>query len=195
MSWKEHLQQVFECLNEANLKLKLSKCQFFKKHLHYLGHFTSEQSIQPLPGKISAIDKLKDPINIYEIHHCLVLAGYYRKLVPLFVDITKHLNKLFKKHAKFQWSLQYQDAFVYLRKVLCKEHIFQYPNMDNPYTLLPEANQYAYSGVLTQTIAIPDDLRTIAYTSGSFSNMQQRGTATEKETFAVYQSVLKFDLY
>ena len=38
-SWKEHLQHletVFSYLKTANLKIELSKCQFFKWHLHYL---------------------------------------------------------------------------------------------------------------------------------------------------------------
>ena len=55
---KEHLQHlkvVFQHLKDANLKVKLSKCQFFKKHLNYLGHLISEQSIQPLPEKVAAI--------------------------------------------------------------------------------------------------------------------------------------------
>ena len=44
MSWKKHLQHlemVLKHLKEANLKFKLSKCQFFKKHLHCLGHLVS----------------------------------------------------------------------------------------------------------------------------------------------------------
>ena len=40
-SEEEHLQQIsniFEKLHKAGLKLKLSKCPFFKKELQYLGH-------------------------------------------------------------------------------------------------------------------------------------------------------------
>ena len=47
-SWKEnlqHLEAVFKHLKKENLKIKLSKCQFFKKHLQYLGHLISEQDI------------------------------------------------------------------------------------------------------------------------------------------------------
>ena len=33
-----HLNEVFERFQKAGLKIKLSKCQFFKTHLHYLGH-------------------------------------------------------------------------------------------------------------------------------------------------------------
>ena len=55
----QHLQQVFVCLREGNLKIKLRKCQFFQKHLHYLGHLISEWGIQPLPEKVLAMEKLK----------------------------------------------------------------------------------------------------------------------------------------
>ena len=41
----------------------------------------------------------------------------------------------------------------------------------------------------------PDDLSPIACTSGSFSNMQQGWSSTEEEVFAIYQSVLRIDLY
>ena len=51
------------------------------------------------------------------------------------------------------------------------------------------------ASILTQAVNDPSDLRPIAYSSGSFSNMQQRLSATEIEAFAVYQSILKFISY
>ena len=44
-----HLNEVFEKIQKASLKIKLSKCQFFKTHLHYLGHRISANSVGPLP--------------------------------------------------------------------------------------------------------------------------------------------------
>ena len=46
--------------------------------------------------------------------------------------------------------------------------------MEKPYTLFPDASHFAYSGVLTQAVDSPEDLRPIAYTSGLFSYTQQR---------------------
>ena len=37
----DHIESIFHHLQDAKLKLKLSKCNFFKKHLHYLGHLVS----------------------------------------------------------------------------------------------------------------------------------------------------------
>ena len=155
-TWKGHLQQVFEHLKEANLKIKLCKCQFFKKHLHYLDHLISEQGIRLLPKM------LKEPGNIDKLHHFLGLIHYYRKFIPLFADVTKPLNELFRKDNKSQWSLQCWAAFEYLKKALCKEPILQYPNTYKMYTLFINAIQYAYSGVLSRAVESLDNLRPIA---------------------------------
>ena len=72
--------------------------------------------------------------------------------------------------------------------------ILLYPRTEN-HTLFTDASNYAYSGVLTQAVDGPDDSSPIAYTSGSFSDMHQKWSATEKETFAIHHYVLKFDLH
>ena len=35
----KHIQLVFEKLQEAVIKLKMSKCEFFKSEIEYLGHW------------------------------------------------------------------------------------------------------------------------------------------------------------
>ena len=42
----QHLEEIFERLKKAGLKLKLQKCSFFKKHIQYLGHLISDKGIQ-----------------------------------------------------------------------------------------------------------------------------------------------------
>ena len=45
----KHIKIIFKKLKKAGLKLKESKCDFFKKEIHYLGHLISGNRIQPLP--------------------------------------------------------------------------------------------------------------------------------------------------
>ena len=45
----QHLEEIFDRLKKAGLKLKLQKCSFFKKHIQYLGHLISDEGIQSLP--------------------------------------------------------------------------------------------------------------------------------------------------
>ena len=80
----QHLEEIFECLRKAGLKLKLQKCSSFKKHIQYLGHLISDEGIQPLPEKLESIAKMPVPQNLKQVKQFLGLVGYYRKFVPCF---------------------------------------------------------------------------------------------------------------
>ena len=51
----KHIEIIFQKLKEAGLKLKESKCDFFQKEIHYLGHLISDQGLYPLPEKLDTI--------------------------------------------------------------------------------------------------------------------------------------------
>ena len=55
----EILDNGFKHLLKAWLKIKLSKCSFFKEQIHYLSHLVSGLSILQLYYKIEALVKLK----------------------------------------------------------------------------------------------------------------------------------------
>ena len=72
----QHLEEIFECLRKAGLKLKLKKCCFFKKHIQYLGHTISDKGIQPLPEKLESIAKMPTPENAKQVKQFFGLVGY-----------------------------------------------------------------------------------------------------------------------
>ena len=88
----EHLETVFSQLREAGLKMKHSKCDFFKSEIHYLGHLISPEGISPLPNKLDCIKHIPAPKNTKEIKQFLDLTGYYRKFVPRFADISRPMT-------------------------------------------------------------------------------------------------------
>ena len=59
-----HLSTVFEKFQKAGLNIKLSKCQFLKTHLHYLGHRISANGLEPLPEKLEVIKNLAPTRNV-----------------------------------------------------------------------------------------------------------------------------------
>ena len=99
-----HLNIVYEKFQKAGLKIKLSKCQFFKGHFHYLGHRIPGNGLEPLPEKLEAIRNLAPAKNIEEACHILGLLGYYMSFVPAFVNITLPITSLLKKNTPFVWS-------------------------------------------------------------------------------------------
>ena len=51
----ERLEAVFQKIGKAGLKLKPSKCEFFKSRITYLGHIVLKEGIATDPKKIKAI--------------------------------------------------------------------------------------------------------------------------------------------
>jgi hypothetical protein len=48
---EQHLRMVLQVLREHQLYAKLSKCSFYQRQIHYLGHIISEEGIVVDPGK------------------------------------------------------------------------------------------------------------------------------------------------
>ena len=116
----QHLNAVFEKFKAAGLKIKLSKCQFFKTQLHYLGHKIAD-GLEPLPEKLEVIKNLAPTKKVDKAHQILGLLGYYRSFTPAFGDITTPITNLLKKNTPFVWSKQCQDALDYLKEFFCNK--------------------------------------------------------------------------
>ena len=107
----KHIEVIFQKLREAGLKLKKSKCDFFKQEIHYLGHLISDKGIYPLPEKLDTICNMSKPKNPKEIKQFLGLCGYYRKFVPCFADILRPLAKLMGHEVKWNWCIKCDLSF------------------------------------------------------------------------------------
>jgi len=51
----DHIRLILECLKKHEVKIKLSKCEFYKIELEFLGHVISRRGISPQMKKIDAI--------------------------------------------------------------------------------------------------------------------------------------------
>ena len=59
-SFKEHIERLealFSRLNQQGLKLKGTKCEFFKRSVKYLGHVVSQNGVETDPEKIEVLAK------------------------------------------------------------------------------------------------------------------------------------------
>ena len=197
----EHLEIIFSHLREAGLKMKRSKCDFFKSEIHYLGHLISPEGISPLPNKLDSMKHMPAPNSAKEIKQFLGLTGYHRKFVPRFADISRPLTTLTKKDAKFKWTSVCQKSFELLKEALCGEPVLKYADTSKPYTLYTDASKYGWAGVLTQPHIMTIDGKStttdhpVAFVSGLFRGSQLNWAALMKEAFAIYMSIKKLLFY
>ena len=88
------LRAVFEKLQQAGLKLKPSKCEFFRQKLTYLGHVVSKDGIQTDSKKVEAIFKWPAPTNMMEVRSFLGFTNYYHGFIKKYAQVAKALYEL-----------------------------------------------------------------------------------------------------
>ena len=90
----KRLEAVFRKLSKADLKLKQSKCEFFKSEITYLGHIVSNEGIATDPKKIKEIQLWPRPETVTQVHKFTGLTNYYRKFIHNYAKVTKTLHQL-----------------------------------------------------------------------------------------------------
>ena len=88
------LEGVFEKLAQAGLKLKPSKCEFFKARLKYLGHIDSLEGIATNPAKIETIQKWPVPKTVTDVRSFTGFTNYYCKFIKGYAKIARPLHEL-----------------------------------------------------------------------------------------------------
>lgn len=73
----DHLQEVFLCLINKNLKLKPRNYSFFRTQLKFLGHIILTEGNRPIPAEIEPIAELQPPTNILDVQFVLSMEGCY----------------------------------------------------------------------------------------------------------------------
>ena len=80
---------------------KLSKCSFYQKQIHYLGHIISKDGIPVDFGKIEAIREWSAPKNLTEDRSFVGLVGYYMRFIEGFSKFAHPITSFQRKGVKF----------------------------------------------------------------------------------------------
>ena len=204
---EEHLKRleaVFQKLCAAGLKLKPSKCFFFKEEIEYLGHVVSGKGISTNPKKIEAVSKWPTPRTVYDVRSFLGFVGYYRRFIKNFSRITKPIREVItglenqsKRAAKktyIEWTDAADTAFEHLKAMCVSTPILAYPNYQLPFTLHTDSSTDGLGAVLYQKQ--DGKMRVIAYASRSVSKAEANYPAHKLEFLALKWAVCeKFHEY
>ena len=82
-----------------------------------------------------------------------------------------------------------------LKRIFCSNPILQFPDPNKDYILYTDASKNAYSGVLCQQQDDGNDIRPVAYFSGTFTAENKSWCATEKEVYAILKNIQRFNYY
>ncbi|KAK3755142.1 hypothetical protein QZH41_020562, partial [Actinostola sp. cb2023] len=187
----ERLEAVFTRLHQFGLKLKPSKCTFFRDRVKYLGHIISENGIETDPDKIEALRTWPVPDCFDELRSFLGFSGFYRKFVQNYAKMVKPLTDLAagmmkpKKKgndsdSQWEWSEDCQRAFQETVAALSSPPVLMYPNFTLPFICSTDASQEGLGATLSQK---QDDgtERVIAYASRALRKSERNYPAHKLE--------------
>ena len=195
-TWEQHVKDVatvLQKLREHKLYAKLSKCEFGKKRVEFLGHFVSEEGVAMDPAKIKAITEWKPPTNITDLRAFLGLANYYRRYIQGFSQITLPLTQMLKKGAKVEMGEGEMGAFESLKQALSSAPVLTIADPNLPYRMVTDASDYATGAILLQDQG--KGWQPIAYKSRKLQPAEVRRTIYEKEMLAILHALKAWRCY
>ena len=190
----QNLDSVFKRLKEAGLRLKPSKCAFFRKEVKYLGHVISCQGVATDPEKVEKVATWPPPTSRREVQQFIGFANYYRRFIKDFAQVARPLHRLTERTSPFVWNNECQESFDQLRKRLCSAPVLAYPDFQRPFILDTDASDTGIGGVLSQV----DDQgreRVIAYGSRLLTKPERKYCVTRRELLAVVTFVRQYRPY
>jgi hypothetical protein len=151
-----HLKTLFERAKEANLKLKLGKCEFFTRRLEFLAHIVSAKGIEPSP-------RLTEAIKVFEIDAQLTvkqkkkkllswvcLGSFMRKFIKNFADLTNPLMELTNEGTPWVWGPACQVVLDTLEEKLTFHPVLAHPQFDKKFIIATDASDTGMGAVLMQ---------------------------------------------
>ncbi len=179
-----HLQEIFDRLRAAGLKLSPKKCNLFQRQVEFLGHVISKDGVATDPQKTAAIREWPVPKSVTEVRSFLGLCSYYRRFIRGFADIARPLHRLTEKAAEFLWTEDCQQAMDQLKDALTSAPILSFPGA---FILDTDASSFGIGAVLLQ---IQDqEEKVITYYSRSLTKPERNYCVIRKELLAVVEAV------
>ena len=110
-----HVNKVLDALRKEQLFLKMSKCEFGKNYLVYLGHIVGGGELKIDPSKVDFIVNFPTPKSVKEVTSFLGATQYWRKFIANFSSIAALLHALTSVKKVFHWGDKLQKEFYSLK--------------------------------------------------------------------------------
>ena len=89
--------RVFRRFQQEGMKVKKSKCEFFRQEIAFLGHVIREGKIVVDEQKLSRLDEWEPPLtDKKQVRQFMGFASYYRAFIPNFATLTTPLTQLLR---------------------------------------------------------------------------------------------------
>jgi hypothetical protein len=147
---EEHPKLVLQVLREHQLYAKFSKCDFFQKQVHYLGHVIYEEGVASDSEKIKSIMYFSTPKDVSDIRSFMGLEGYCRRFIKGFSKIGFPITFLQKKGFKFIWTSKCEERFQEMKYLLTNAPVLNIADPNKELLVCTNSCKEGLGGVFMQ---------------------------------------------
>jgi hypothetical protein len=180
---ERHVQQVLEMLRKEKLYAKESKCEFFKTEVEFLGHIVGRDGVKMMEDKVKAIAEWPVPTKVADVRSFLGTAGYYRRFIKDFSQLSSPLSDLTKDTVKWLWGKEQQESFTMLKQALQTAPVLILPDPNLPFLVQTDSSGFAVGSVLQQDQG--KGLQPIAFLSKKMLSAETRYPVHEQELLSI----------
>ncbi|UYV79829.1 hypothetical protein LAZ67_18000851 [Cordylochernes scorpioides] len=191
---QEHLRRFFAFCDAENLQLNLTKCEFFRQTIEFLGYTITAGTTTPLIRNTDVIHAIPPPNNRKTLQSFLGAVNVYNKFIPDYARLRTPLNNLLKKDVTWDWDDKCQKAFTSLKESLTQHPVLHLYKDELPCQVYCDASTLGIAGVLKQ-VHSAGKAYPVQYFSRALRVHERNYTISELECLAIVESVEKFRVY
>jgi hypothetical protein len=142
------LRVAFDCLRGNRVKLNPEKCIFGVPRGMLLGYIISQWGIEPNPEKVTSLERMgpiRDLKGVQKVLGCLATLS---RFISRLGEKGLPLYRLLKKHERFSWTVEAQEALDKLKAMLARAPILMPPKDGDPLYLYVAATTQVVSAVV-----------------------------------------------
>jgi transposase InsO family protein len=178
----------------AGLRLRLKKCQFFKKEARVLGSIISCDGIKMDPAKIKAICQWPQPKDGKALQRFLGAANFHREFSHHYARIAAPLDEIRNIKGPIDWTPERVGSFEELKRLFASDIMLRTINWKEPIYLTTDASLSGIGAWIGQRdsrgLVVP-----ITCVSKKMGSTQQRWSATKRELYALMWGMQKLRHY
>ena len=149
---ERHLGVVFECLRQAQLYLKASKCDLYFVRMDCLGHIIDDHGLHVSADKMEKVREWRTLRDYNNVQRFLGLVQYLAHFMPDVSSYMGPLAEISRNGYQFEWKPLHEKYFWMIKELACRAPILRPidPRTNEPIWVICDVSMYGVGAVYGQ---------------------------------------------
>ncbi|GKV49002.1 hypothetical protein SLEP1_g55776 [Rubroshorea leprosula] len=188
-----NLNETFQNLRRAQMKLNPMKCTFALESGKFLGYVVSKKGIEVNPNKVQAVQQMEPPRTVKDVQRLTGRIAALHRFIARSAERCLPFFKALREPKNFQWTDECQQAFDELKQYLASAPLLSKPAEGESLYMYLGVTEEAVSSVLLREEK--KSQKPICYVSKVLQGAEQNYPLAEKAAFALVYTARKLRAY